>query len=93
MSEEITAWIRRVAILNDTDMEEKFKSINKNSVNAFARAIGRIRRPELDSHTFRSRACEGHQQADTINSSISVLENLLYLPSIRKLLSVLFRMP
>ena len=93
ISEEITAWIRRVASLNDADMEEEFKLIKKNSVNAFARAIGRIRSPELDSHTFRNGTCEAHLHADTINLLLSVSESLHSLPSIRKFLSVLFRMP
>ena len=52
MSEQLTAWIRRVATLNDSDLEEELKLVNKNSLNAFARAIGRIRRPELDSHKY-----------------------------------------
>ncbi len=38
MSKQVTAWIRRVATLNDADMEEEFKWINKNPVNAFAKA-------------------------------------------------------
>ena len=50
MPEQLTAWIKRVAALNDSDLEEELKWVNKNSLNAFARAIGRIRRPELDSH-------------------------------------------
>lgn len=54
MSEQLTAWIRRVAALNDSDLEEELKLVNKNSLNAFARAISRIRRPELDSHTYRN---------------------------------------
>ena len=54
MSEQLTVWIRRVAALNDSDLEEELKLVNKNSLNAFARAIGRSRRPELDSHTLRN---------------------------------------
>ncbi len=54
MSEQLTAWIRRVAALNDSDLEEELKLVNKNSLSAFARAIGRIRRPELDSHIYRN---------------------------------------
>jgi hypothetical protein len=37
--------------LNDSDLKEELKLVNKNSHNAFARAIRRIRAPELDSHT------------------------------------------
>jgi hypothetical protein len=43
MYEHITAWIGRVAALNDADLEEELRFINKNSLNTFARAIGRIR--------------------------------------------------
>ena len=39
MSEQLTAWIRRVAALNDSDLEEELKLVNKNSLNAFARAL------------------------------------------------------
>lgn len=51
MSEQrvsITAWIRRVAALIDSDLEEELRLVNKNSLIAFTRAIGRIRRPELE---------------------------------------------
>lgn len=44
MSEQLTAWIRRIAALNDSDLEEELKWVNKNSLNAFARATGRNRR-------------------------------------------------
>ncbi|KAJ8326746.1 hypothetical protein QVD99_005468 [Batrachochytrium dendrobatidis] len=53
MSVQLIAWIRQVATLNDTALEQELKLINKNSINAFARAVGRIRRPETDSHTFK----------------------------------------
>jgi hypothetical protein len=41
MSEQPCAWIRRVASLSETDLEDGLKIINKNAINAFARAIGR----------------------------------------------------
>ena len=74
MSEQLTAWIRRAAALNDLDLEEELKLINKNSLNAFARAIGRIRRPELDSHTYRNGTYEAHPHADTINLLLLLME-------------------
>ncbi|KAK5673310.1 hypothetical protein QVD99_000760 [Batrachochytrium dendrobatidis] len=77
MSEQITAWIRRVAALNDADLDEELNLINKNSLNAFARAISRTRRPELDSHTHRNGAYEAHPHADTINLLLSIGENVL----------------
>ena len=89
MSEQLIAWIRRVAALNDSDLEEELKLVNKNSLYAFARAIGRIRRPELDSHTYRTGTYEAHPHADTINLLLSI-GSLHYLPSIQKLWSVLF---
>jgi len=51
--------------------------VNKNSLNAFARAIGHTRRPELDSHIHRSGAYEAHPHADTINLLLSVEESTL----------------
>ena len=63
MSEHLVAWIRQVAALSDTALEEELKLINKNSINAFVRAIGRIRRPETDSHTFRTGIYEAHPHA------------------------------
>jgi hypothetical protein len=52
--------------------------INKNSLNAFTRAIGRIRRPELDSHTYRNGTYEAHPHADTINLLLSIGESALF---------------
>jgi hypothetical protein len=77
MSEQIAAWIRRVAALNDAELEEELRLINKNSLNAFARAISRTRRPELDSHTLINGAYEAHPHADTINLLLSIGENTL----------------
>ncbi|OAJ42904.1 hypothetical protein BDEG_26296 [Batrachochytrium dendrobatidis JEL423] len=77
MSDHLVAWIRRVATLNDTALEEELNLINKNSLNAFARAISRTRRPELDSHIHRSGAYEAHPHADTINLLFSVGEAAL----------------
>ena len=77
MSVQLKAWIRQVGTLSDTALEEELKLINKNSVNAFARAIGRIHRPESDPHTFRSGDYEAHPHADTINLSLSVGEAAL----------------
>ena len=73
MSEQLIAWIRRVAALNDADLEEELKLINKNSLNAF----GRIRRPELDSHIYRNGTYEAHPHADTINLLLSIGESAL----------------
>jgi hypothetical protein len=42
MSEQITAWFRRVAALNDAELDKELSLINKNSLNAFARPISRI---------------------------------------------------
>ena len=67
MSEQLTAWIRRVAALNDSDLEEELKLVNKNSLNAFARAISRIRRPELDSHTYRNGTYSFHRIINLIS--------------------------
>ena len=77
MSEHLVVWRRQVATLSDTALEEELRLINKNSINAFARAIGKIRRPEVDSHTFRSGSYEAHPHADTINLVLSIGEAAL----------------
>jgi hypothetical protein len=77
MSEHVVAWIRLVATLSDTALEEEIELINKNSINAFARAIGKIRRSEVDSHTFRSGNYEAHSHADTIKLLLSIGEAAL----------------
>ena len=56
MSEQLIAWIRQVATLSDTDLEEELKLINKNSINAFGRAIWRIRRPEKYGHQCKNQS-------------------------------------
>lgn len=73
----LASWIRRVAALNDADLEEELHLINKNLLNAFARAIGRIRRPQLDSHTYRNGTYEEHPHADTINLLLSIGESTI----------------
>ena len=75
--QQITAWIRRVAAFNDADLSEELRLINKNSFNAFTRAISRTRRPELDSHIHRNGAYEPHPHADTINLLLSIGESTL----------------
>ncbi|KAJ1341160.1 hypothetical protein BSLG_004226 [Batrachochytrium salamandrivorans] len=77
MSVESKDWIIRVAALNDSDLEEELKLINKNSLNAFTRALSRIRRPELDSHTYRNGTFEAHPDADTINLLLSIGETAI----------------
>ena len=96
MSEHLVAWIRKVATLSDTALEEELKLINKNSINAFARAVGRIRRPEVDSHTFRSGGYEAHPHADTINLLLSGLVHMLDITRAKKdatLINMLLEMP
>jgi hypothetical protein len=77
MSEQIAAWIRRVAALNDAELEEESRLINKNSLNAFTRAISRTRRPELDFDIHRNGAYEAHPHADTMNLLLSIGANTL----------------
>lgn len=74
MSEQLIAWIRRFAALNDDYLEDELKLINNNSLNAFTR---RIRRPELDSHTYRNGTYEAHPHEDTINLLLSIVESAL----------------
>jgi hypothetical protein len=88
MSEQLIAWIRRVAALNDLDLEEELKLVNKNSLNAFARANGRIRRPELDTEIERLK----HIPTQIQSIYCFPLVSLHYLPSIQKRRSALFHM-
>jgi hypothetical protein len=78
MSEQLTAWIRSAAALNDSDLKKELKLVNKNSLNAFARGIGRIRRPELDFiHTQMERMKHIPMQIQSIYCFL--LESLHYL--------------
>ncbi|OAJ45176.1 hypothetical protein BDEG_28337 [Batrachochytrium dendrobatidis JEL423] len=69
---KLITWIRRVAALNDLDLDDELKLINKNSLNVFARVISHIHHPELDSHTYRNGTYEAHPHADTIDLLVSI---------------------
>jgi hypothetical protein len=83
--------VKRQQALNDVLDKSSLKFINKNSINTFVIAIGRIRRPETDSHTFRTGLMK---LIPTQIQSIYyfLLEKLQYLQSIQPHLSVLFHM-
>ncbi|OAJ40915.1 hypothetical protein BDEG_24598 [Batrachochytrium dendrobatidis JEL423] len=66
MSEQLITWIRRVATLNDSDLEEELNLINKNSLNVFARVISHTHHPELDFHTEMERMKHIHMQIQSI---------------------------
>lgn len=74
MFDQVAASIRKVPILNDGDLEELLELINKNYINAFAWAIGRIYRPEDNSHTFRSESYAVYLHPDTFNFLLSIGE-------------------
>jgi hypothetical protein len=71
-------WIRRVATLCDTALEEELKLINKNTINAFARDVGRTRRPEVDSHTFR---CGSYMKLIPMPGEGELMELVAYSPA------------
>ncbi|KAI8893781.1 hypothetical protein BC833DRAFT_268818 [Globomyces pollinis-pini] len=90
MSVHLKVWIRLVATLSDTALEQelKLKLINKNSINAFARAFV-VRKVIL----IRSEV-EVMKPTPTQIQSIYyfLLEKLHYLPSTQTHLAVLFHM-
>ena len=78
MSEEIITWIRKVSVLNDTDLNEEIALIDENrSRRLFVRAIGKVRQTERDTYTLRNGSYSAHPYADTINLLLNIGEQTL----------------
>lgn len=91
MADQVIAWIRNVATLNDLDLNDEVNLIHQSSVNAFARAIGKVRRPDTETRVFRTGELEEHPHAMTINLLMSVGEYTI-VPSVLRFLSVRYPM-
>jgi hypothetical protein len=64
---DIFKWIRNVSALNDEQLKQEIDLVHQSSVKAFARALAKVRRPEVDTYTLRNGALTEHDFADTIN--------------------------
>ena len=74
MADDIFKWIRNISALNDEQLKQETDLVHQSSVKAFARAIAKVRRPEVDTHTLRNGALTEHDFADTINLLLSIGE-------------------
>lgn len=78
MADDIFKWIRNVSALNDEQLKQENDLVHQSSVKAFARALFKVRRPEVDTHTLRNGTLTEHNFADTINLLLSIGENQKY---------------
>jgi len=67
MADDIFKWIRNISSLNDEQLKQEIDLVHQSSIKAFARALAKVRRPEVDTHTLRNGALTEHDFADTIN--------------------------
>ena len=74
MAEDIFKWIRNVSALNDEQLKLEIDLVHQSSIKAFARALAKVRRPEVDTHTLRNGTLTEHDFADTINLLLSIGE-------------------
>jgi hypothetical protein len=65
-------WIRNVSALNDEQLKQEIDLVHQSSIKAFARALAKVRRPEVDTHTLRNGTLTEHDFADTINLLLSI---------------------
>ncbi len=56
--------IHNVPALNDKQLKQEIDLVHQSSVKAFARALAKVRRPEVDTHTLRNGALTEHDFAD-----------------------------
>ena len=72
----IFKWIRNVSALNDEQLKQEIDLVHQSSIKAFARALAKVRRPEVDNdtHTLRNGTLTEHDFADTINLLLSIGE-------------------
>jgi hypothetical protein len=74
MADDIFKWIRNISALNDEQLKQEIDLVHQSSIKAFARALAKVRRPEVDTHTLRNGALTEHDFADTINLLLSIGE-------------------
>jgi len=77
MADDIFKWIRNISALNDEQLKQEIDLVHQSSIKAFARALPKVRRPEVDTHTLRNGALSEHDIADTINLLLSIGEQTL----------------
>ena len=51
MADDIFKWIRNISALNDEQLKQEIDLVHQSSIKAFARALAKVRRPEVDNHT------------------------------------------
>ena len=74
MVDDIFKWIRNVSALNDKQLKQEFDLVHQSSTKAFSRALAKVRRPKVDTHTLRNGTLTEHDFAETINSLLSIGE-------------------
>ena len=74
MADDIFKWIRNASALNDEQLKQEIDLVHQSSIKAFARALAKVRRPEVDTHTLRNGTLTEHDFADTINLLLSIGE-------------------
>ena len=77
MADDIFKWIRNISALNDEQLKQEIDLVHQSSIKAFARALAKVRRHEVDTHTLRNGALTEHEIADTINLFLSIGEQTL----------------
>jgi hypothetical protein len=74
IADDIFKRIRNVSALNDEQLKQEIDLVHQSSVKGFARALAKVRRPEVETHTFRNGTLTEHDFADTINLLLSIGE-------------------
>ena len=74
MAHDIFKWIRNISSLIDELLKREIDLDQHSSVKAFARALTKVRRPEVDTQTLRNGTLTEHDFAETINLLLSIGE-------------------
>ena len=74
MPDDIFKWILNISSLVDEQLKQEIDLVHQSSIKAFARALAKVRRPEVDTHTLRNGTLTEHDFADTINLLLSIGE-------------------
>ena len=74
MADDIFKWIRNASALNDEQLKQEIDLVHQSSIKAFARALAKVIRPEVDTHTPRNGTLTEHDFADTIKLLLSIGE-------------------
>jgi hypothetical protein len=76
VADQVFAWIKRVALLNDESLKEEINLIHQSSPKAFARALSKIQRA-YETFTLQDGILEQHPHAETINLLKSIGEHTI----------------